>query len=230
MRALPGRIVAGLFCVAGVPVHLCISFLIKLFSPGPVFYRSARLGLNGAPFSLLKYRTMKVNAQPVVTEGFKTVVDKADTRVTGLGKWLRCGIDELPQLWNIVRGEMAWIGPRPDEEWMLSNYGPVSRMRMSSLPGITGLAQVLDSRNLTTAEGYAIDLWYLAHRSIWLDTRIVLVTPLFIAGWRSIGRGFLNRLFRSPEYHELRLQCETELFASASPAILAGAVVCVAQV
>lgn len=213
MKILVGRIIAGLFCIVGIPVHLCIAILIKILSPGPVLFRSPRLGLNGAVFSLLKYRTMRVNSPPVVTLGFKTVVQKADARVTWIGKWLRCGIDELPQVWNIVCGEMAWIGPRPDEDWMLVNYGPVSRGRISVFPGITGFAQVLDSRNLTTAEGYALDVWYIAHRSVWLDTWIAIVTPLFMAGWRSIGRPRLKQLVQTPEFQNLWKSCEAELAA-----------------
>jgi len=157
---------------------------------------------------------MKVNSPQVITDGFKTVVTPSDPRITQLGKWLRCGLDEVPQLWCIVRGEMEWVGPRPDEDWMLPNYGPVSIRRLSGFPGITGLAQVLNSRNLSTAEGYAIDLWYLAHRSLSLDSWIVLVTPLFMTGWRSIGVDRLRRLRAIPEFEEFRKLCEAELGVS----------------
>jgi lipopolysaccharide/colanic/teichoic acid biosynthesis glycosyltransferase len=154
---------------------------------------------------------MHVNAAEIVTESFKTIVDQADPRVTRLGRWLRCGFDELPQLWNIVRGEMAWVGPRPDEAWMVPNYGPVCRRRTSVTPGITGLAQVLHSRNLDTPEGYAIDLWYITHRNFWLDLWIVAVTPLFMAGWRSIGSGRLRKLQSLKEFNDLHAICRAEL-------------------
>jgi hypothetical protein len=97
---------------------------------------------------------------------------------------------------------------------MLLHYGPMCKQRLSVLPGITGLAQVLDSRNLTTAEGFAIDLWYIAHRSFLLDAWIVLVTPLFMAGWRTLGCGRLKRLRCSSEFKWFRQCCDSELFAA----------------
>lgn len=209
-----GRLLAGLACLFGAPAHLVLCALIKVCGPGPALYRANRLGKDGTTFGLLKYRTMKVNASPVVEAGFKMVVGHADPRVTGVGRWLRCGIDELPQLWNIVRGEMKWVGPRPDEAWMMPHYGTASMQRLSVYPGITGLAQVLNSRNLSTAEGFAIDLWYIAHRSVWLDLWIVLVTPLFMSGWRTLGRGHLKRLRCSPEFERFRRCCDSELSAA----------------
>ena len=151
---------------------------------------------------------------PGITNGFKTVVAARDPRVTQFGRWLRSGIDELPQLWSIIRGDMAWVGPRPDEAWMLPNYGPESKRRLSVAPGITGLAQVLNSRDLPLAESYAIDLWYLDHREILLDIWIVFVTPLFMVGWTTVGRGRLNRLRISPIFEQLRQSCDTELLAA----------------
>ncbi len=210
-----GRTVAALVCVAGAPIHLCLSCLIKILDGGPVLYWSPRLGYDGRPFQLPKYRTMKVDSPPVVTIGFKTIVAVGDPRVTTIGSWLRCGIDELPQVWNIVRGEMAWLGPRPDEAWMLANYGPLSRERLSLAPGITGFAQVLNSRDGATEVGYAIDIWYKRHRSFWLDLWIVLVTPVFILGWRSLGSRRLRKLMECGEFLELVAQCKQEIDAAA---------------
>lgn len=142
------------------------------------------------------------------------IVQDADVRVTPMGRWLRTGVDELPQLLNIVKGEMAWIGPRPDPDWMLPHYGPICRRRLSALPGITGLAQVLGSRHLPAAEGFALDLWYLAHRTIWLDTWIVLATPFFIAGWRSFGRSRLRHIRQLEEFNELCRICDQEIISA----------------
>lgn len=206
-----GRAIAGLICIVGMPIHICIYTRIRTYDSGPALYRSRRLGKNGVCFSMLKYRTMKVDSPPIVTEGFKTVVIEADSRVTGPGAWLRCGIDELPQLWNIVRGEMAWVGPRPDEEWMLPNYGVQCGQRLLLVPGITGYAQVLNSRSVSTSEGYAIDLWYKAHRSIWLDFWIMIVTPFIIGGWRTVGANRLNKLRLKPEFEQIRQRCDAEL-------------------
>ena len=206
-----GRILAVLFSVAAAPIHLLLCLLIRLCDAGPALYRSERLGLEGKAFEMLKYRTMKVNSAPVLAVGFKVVVEPSDPRVFCLGTGLRCGIDELPQVWNIIREEMAWVGPRPDLPWILPQYGPITRGRLSVLPGITGLAQVMDSRNLPTAEGYAIDLWYSRHCGFWLDLWIAAVTPLFIAGWRSVGRRRLEKLRDSGEFRSLRELCEREL-------------------
>jgi undecaprenyl phosphate N,N'-diacetylbacillosamine 1-phosphate transferase len=206
-----GRFFAGLICFLGAPLHLCLSALIKQADGGPALYICRRIGRICISFNLLKYRTMHVNASEIITEGFKTIVTQTDPRVTRLGAWLRCGLDELPQLWNIVRGEMAWVGPRPDEAWMAPNYGPVCRRRVSVAPGITGLAQVLHSRNLSTAEGYAIDVWYIAHRSFWLDLWIIAVTPLFMAGWRSVGNRRLQNLRSLKEFDDLHAVCNAEL-------------------
>lgn len=214
MNNVFGRSIAGLICLFGLPFHFLLAVLIKLCDRGPVLYRSSRLGRGGLPFTLLKYRSMKANAPPIVTNEFKTIVAAADPRVTPIGHWLRSGIDELPQLWNIVRGEMAWVGPRPDEAWMMPNYGPECRRRLSVSPGITGLAQVLNSRDLPIAESYAIDLWYLSHRGILLDLWIVFVTPLFMAGWTTVGCSRLDRLRISPVFQGLRQSCDIELSAA----------------
>lgn len=211
---LLGRAIAFILCVVGFPIHLLICFVIRAHDGHPATHRSFRLGKLGTKFMLLKYRSMKANVAHHLSVGLKMIVHEHDPRITSLGHWLRCGIDELPQLWNIARGEMMWVGPRPDPDWMLPHYGPRSCERLSVLPGITGFAQMLNSRNLSTAEGYALDLWYLSHRNVWLDAWIVLVTPLFMAGWCSVGRCRLNSLRRIPEFRELCNKCDTELTRS----------------
>jgi lipopolysaccharide/colanic/teichoic acid biosynthesis glycosyltransferase len=206
-----GRILALLFCVLALPLHLIICILIRFSDGHPAIYRCKRLGRSGIPYVLFKYRTMQVGCPPLLQSGFKAVVHKADPRLTPLGRFLRCGIDELPQLWNIVRGEMAWIGPSPDESWMLPNYGPNSRKRLMIKPGITGMAQVLDSRNQPTAVGYAIDIWYMRHVTFIDDIWILCATPLFILGWRSLGELSLTHLMQVPEFTSLVSLCQTEL-------------------
>jgi len=206
-----GRLVALLLCVLALPLHLIICILIRLNDGHPAIYRCERLGRFGTPYVLFKYRTMRVGCPALVQSGFKTVVQKADPRVTQVGRFLRCGIDELPQLWNIVRGEMTWIGPRPDESWMLPNYGPNSKERLMIAPGITGMAQVLDSRSQPTAVGYAIDLWYRRHATIVDDLWVICTTPLFILGQRSPGQLYLTHLMQVPEFTNLVSSCKSEL-------------------
>ena len=208
---LIGRVIAFLLCVVAFPLHLLIRVAIKISDGGPTMHRCYRLGKSGAEFELLKYRSMRMNVAHHLSADLKMIVHRRDPRITSLGRWLRCGIDELPQLWNIVRGEMMWIGPRPDPQWMLPHYGPRSRWRLSVLSGITGFAQVLNSRNLPTAEGYALDIWYLSHFTLWLNAWIILVTPLFMAGWRSVGEGRLRRLRGNSEFVNLCCECDVEL-------------------
>ena len=171
---------------------------------------------------MLKYRSMTSGCAPVMRQGFKAVVEAGDPRVTRLGRVLRCGIDELPQLWNIVRGEMAWLGPRPDEAWMVSNYRNVTRERLFMKPGITGLAQILESRNQATAVGYAIDVWNRRHPSRRRDLWVACATPGFILGWRSVGRRYFQELMQADEFYALVTECRAEIEKSESEhAILA---------
>jgi lipopolysaccharide/colanic/teichoic acid biosynthesis glycosyltransferase len=160
---------------------------------------------------MVKYRTMIVGAVPLVSSDLKVITQPGDTRITKVGRWLRCGIDELPQVWNILKGEMAWIGPRPVEPWGLSYYGPLFSERLLQRPGITGLAQVLGCRWASNAESYAVDIWHGRHRSARLAAWIVLATPLFMLGWTMIGRRRLDRLRRDPEFQQIRRECEAEL-------------------
>jgi len=160
---------------------------------------------------MLKYRSMKVDCAPVVHAGSKVIVEINDPRVTPLGRLLRCGIDELPQLANIVRGEMRWVGPRPVPVSILPKYGPVIRERFNLQPGITGLAQVLHSRTCSSARALAIDIWYLRHHNLSLNLWVIVATPLFICGWKSVGQNRLYRMLQMPEFCELEQRCQEEL-------------------
>ncbi len=206
-----GRIAAFVACLVGLPIHLLICLIIRLQDRGPAIYRCRRLGREGSVYTMFKYRTMRVGSPPLIRDGFKVTVDKADARVTRIGRLLRCGIDELPQLWNIALGDMNWVGPRPDEHWMLPNYGQACRERLLTKPGITGLAQVLDSRNSPTSMGYAIDIWYNRHRSFVLDLNIILLTPLFILGWRSVAFSLRRRLTTDEEVLRLSAASQEEI-------------------
>jgi lipopolysaccharide/colanic/teichoic acid biosynthesis glycosyltransferase len=206
-----GRLFAVLAVIAFAPFHLAIAALIFLGDRGPVFYRSVRIGKDGRPFEIFKYRSMQVGCVARIDDGFKTVVDKCDARVTAVGRILRCGLDEIPQLLNVIRGEMAWIGPRPDEPWMAPHYGCVIRRRLSFAPGITGLAQVCGSRHLATPQVYALEIWAARHRTAALTLRIIAMTPLFVLGWRTVGRSLLNRMLMNSEVLEIERACEREL-------------------
>ena len=211
-----GRLFAVLAVILCLPLHIVIAAAIFLGDRGPVFYLSRRMGKGGRPFTMFKYRSMRAGCVGRIDDGFKTVVASRDPRLTAIGRILRCGFDEIPQLLNVIRGEMAWIGPRPDELWMLPHYGPAIRERVSVTPGITGLAQVCGSRDLTVPEAYALEIWAARRRTVALTLRILVMTPLFILGWRSIARPLLNRVLANPEALEIATASRGELNRAAA--------------
>lgn len=175
------------------PLMLLIAALIKLTSSGPVFYMAERLGKGGRVFRAYKFRSMRVGVAPVLGADGKVLTLKDDPRVTPLGKLLRLGFDELPQLINVVRGDMCLIGPRPDVPSELERYTAREKIRLQVLPGITGLAQVVDGREMNNAQNYELDARYVERSTCWTDLGILLVTLPYSFGAKTIGK----RLFRS---------------------------------
>ena len=173
------------------PVLAAAAVAIKLEDGGPVFYRQRRVGLGGEEFELLKLRTMVVGAE---TRGAGCAVDRGDARITRSGRLLRrLSLDELPQLWNVLRGDMSLIGPRPTLRYQVDEYTPRQRRRLDVKPGLTGWAQVNGRTKLPWDERIELDVWYVEHRSPWLDLKILLRTPLALVtgtykgetgGWR----------------------------------------------
>jgi lipopolysaccharide/colanic/teichoic acid biosynthesis glycosyltransferase len=204
---------ALLLLVAFAPLYALISAAIFIFHGRPVLYRARRVGYGGRPFDMLKFRTMHVNSKPVVNDDMKVLVTPRDPRVTTFGRLLRCGLDEIPQIWNVLRGDMTWVGPRPDEAWIQPYYGPALAGRLALTPGVTGLAQVLDARNLTAPEAYSLDLWYREYRTHTLDALVILWTVPYVLGWRSIGARKLGSIRNTPEYKHMLDQCRQELTA-----------------
>ena len=173
------------------PVLGVAALAIKLEDGGPVLYRQSRVGLNGDDFELLKLRTMRVGAE---SQGAGWAVNEGDPRITRVGRALRrLSIDELPQLWNVLRGDMSLIGPRPTLRYQVEQYTPHQRRRLDVKPGLTGWAQVHGRAALPWDERIELDVWYVDHRSPWLDLAILLRTPLALfrgtykgatGGWR----------------------------------------------
>jgi len=183
------------------PLLLLIALSIKLTSRGPVFYIDERVGTGGRPFRMIKFRSMYVDAPAIVTDDDKVIVEENDPRVTPVGGIIRMGFDELPQLLNVLRGEMAVVGPRPDATWMLPKYTDDIRPRLEMRPGITGLAQVLRGRDLSTDENYRLDVHYVQSWTPWMDLRILLLTIPYIAGAKDIGRRWLEEITgHSPDH------------------------------
>jgi lipopolysaccharide/colanic/teichoic acid biosynthesis glycosyltransferase len=162
------------------PLLALAALAIKLDDGGPILYRQRRVGLDGADFELLKLRTMEVGAE---TRGAGFAVNEGDPRITRVGGVLRrLSLDELPQLWNVVRGDMSLIGPRPTLAYQVERYTPRQRRRLDVKPGITGWAQIHGRARLPWADRIELDIWYVEHRSPWLDLKILARTPLALLG------------------------------------------------
>jgi lipopolysaccharide/colanic/teichoic acid biosynthesis glycosyltransferase len=163
------------------PLLLVAAIAIKLGSRGPVLYRQRRVGRDGREFEMLKLRTMVQGSDPV---GVGTVVTRDDPRVTAAGRVLRrTSLDEIPNLVNVLRGEMAVVGPRPTIQAQVKDYTPRQRRRHEVRPGITGWAQVRGRAGIPWEERIELDLWYLDNRSAALDLRILLRTAwLLVSG------------------------------------------------
>ncbi len=162
------------------PLLLVVVLTIKITSPGGVFFKQQRLGLHGKIFWVYKFRSMVPNA---VNIGSGMFVEEDDPRITPVGKILRkTSIDELPQLFNVLRGEMSLVGPRPAPLHHLDIYDERQRNRLNMKPGITGWAQVNGRIALYWPERIELDLWYVENYSLWLDLKILskTVTVIFL--------------------------------------------------
>jgi len=167
---------AGTALVLASPVLALAAVAVKLSGRGPALYRQTRVGRDGADFELLKLRTMVVGAE---SQGAGFAVNERDPRITATGRILRrLSVDELPQLWNVVRGDMSIVGPRPTLRYQVERYSDRQRRRLEVKPGITGWAQVHGRASLPWDERIELDVWYVEHRSSWLDLKILAMTPL----------------------------------------------------
>jgi lipopolysaccharide/colanic/teichoic acid biosynthesis glycosyltransferase len=182
---------AGLGLGIASPALAVAAVAIKLEDGGPVLYRQRRVGLHGEEFELVKLRTMNVGAE---REGAGYAVNEGDARITRAGRLLRrLSIDEIPQLWNVVRGDMSLVGPRPTLAYQVEQYTPRQRRRLDVKPGITGWAQVNGRASVPWDERIELDVWYVEHRSPWIDLKILARTPAALfagtykgdtGGWR----------------------------------------------
>jgi lipopolysaccharide/colanic/teichoic acid biosynthesis glycosyltransferase len=181
LKWLVDRVVAALALALLSPVFLAIWAWVRRDAGKPVFLTQLRAGKRGKPFKLLKVRTMVPNAVAVgqelgITEDPFGVVS-ADPRVTPSGRILRrTGLDELPQLVNILRGEMSLVGPRPDLVEQVANYSEADRRRLAVRPGLTGWSQTHGREEIGWPERIEQDVWYIEHWSLWLDLKILFLT------------------------------------------------------
>jgi len=172
------------------PVNVAIVAAIKLEDRGPIFFNATRVGLDGAPFRMYKFRTMVVDAENRLADlqhlnrgGAMMVKIADDPRVTRIGRALRpTHLDEIPQLINVLRGDMSLVGPRPQYPREVAHYTPEQRQRLSVRPGITGLSQISAPNSVDFAEWVHYDLLYINRWSLWLDLKIIARTLLLVLG------------------------------------------------
>ena len=169
-------LLSGLLLLLGSPIFLLLMILVKLDSRGPALFRQERVGQDGVPFRMYKFRTMYTDA-PAYEFSPKR---PNDTRITRIGKFLRrTSLDELPQLFNVLRGEMSLVGPRPEMPFIVAQYAERHRQRLQVKPGITGLWQLSGDRAYLIHENIEYDLYYLRHCNFFMDIAILLHTLIF---------------------------------------------------
>jgi lipopolysaccharide/colanic/teichoic acid biosynthesis glycosyltransferase len=166
--------VASSIGVAASPVLVAIAIAVKLDTRGPVFFRQERIGRQGRPFQIVKFRTL-VHEQ--AREPGDYLISASDARITRVGAFLRrWSLDELPQLWNVLRGDMSIVGPRPTLRYQVEQYDDFQRRRLEVYPGVTGWAQIAGRNALSWPDRIRLDVWYVDHRSLSLDLRILVAT------------------------------------------------------
>ncbi len=179
--------IASIGSIATAPLIALLALLIRLESPGHPIYRQTRVGRNGAIFSIYKLRTMVRGAE---FTGAGLAIQEGDDRITRIGASLRrYSLDELPNLWNVLRGEMSIVGPRPTIPVQVQTYTERQRGRLAVKPGITGWAQVNGRASLPWAERIELDIWYVEHRSVGLDLRILARTVTMVLTGQGLYKG-----------------------------------------
>jgi lipopolysaccharide/colanic/teichoic acid biosynthesis glycosyltransferase len=198
-KRLFDMLLAGAGLVGSAPLWALVAAAIKLEDGGPVFYGQDRVGLGGRTFRALKFRSMRADAEAVLGAVQAT---EHDPRVTKVGRVLRAtAMDELPQLWNIFRGDMSFVGPRALRPGEIEQVGqevvpldavPGYAARITVRPGLTGIAQVYAARDVSRRNKFRYDRLYIDTRSTWLDTRLILLSfwISFLGRWESRGRKY----------------------------------------
>lgn len=180
-------VAGGIALLLSAPLIAVGALALKLDSRGPVFYRQRRSGLGGNEFEIVKLRTMVVGAEH---QGAGMAVDQGDPRITRVGAVLRrFSIDELPNLWNVMTGEMSLVGPRPTLPYQVAAYDERQRGRLAVRPGVTGWAQVQGRAEIPWPERIELDLWYVDNASPMLDLRILAATARLVLSGRGVYRG-----------------------------------------
>jgi lipopolysaccharide/colanic/teichoic acid biosynthesis glycosyltransferase len=180
-------VIAGIGSVLTAPLVALFALAVRLETPGHPIYTQTRVGLDGAPFRIYKLRTMVSGAE---FKGAGLAINIGDDRITRVGAFLRrTSLDELPNLWNVLRGDMSIVGPRPTIPVQVAQYTERERGRLSVKPGITGWAQVHGRASLPWAERIELDLWYVEHQSLVLDLRILARTVRMVLSGHGLYKG-----------------------------------------
>ena len=180
-------LIGGVGALLTAPLIALAAMLIRLESPGHPLYTQRRVGKDGRPFEIFKLRTMVTGAE---FRGAGLAIAEGDDRITRVGAFLRrTSLDELPNLWNVVRGEMSIVGPRPTVQVQVDQYTERQRGRLNVKPGITGWAQINGRASLPWSERIELDLWYVEHRSIALDLKILVRTAKTLAKGDGLYKG-----------------------------------------
>ena len=179
MKRLLDLVLAAVGLVVLSPLLLALALAVRLGLGAPILFRQVRPGLHGRPFTLYKFRSLLEDAGGVRTD---------EERLTRLGSLLRrTSLDELPELWNVLRGDMSLVGPRPLLMEYLPLYTPEQARRHEVRPGITGWAQINGRNAISWEEKFRLDLWYVEHRSVWLDLRILALTLVRVIAGEGIS-------------------------------------------
>jgi lipopolysaccharide/colanic/teichoic acid biosynthesis glycosyltransferase len=196
MKRLFDLAAAGTALLLLSPILAAVALLIRLRMGSPVLFRQQRPGLHGRPFEILKFRTM------LLPKPGEEGLEADARRLTPLGKFLRASsLDELPELWNVVRGDMSLVGPRPLLMQYLGRYSPEQARRHDVRPGLTGWAQINGRNALSWEDKFALDIWYVDNRSFWLDLKILFRTVLHVvrpSGISAEGSATMHEFMGSP--------------------------------
>jgi lipopolysaccharide/colanic/teichoic acid biosynthesis glycosyltransferase len=187
IKRLVDLVIAVPAALLTAPVIVLLALAIRLESPGHPIYTQTRVGKDGELFAIYKLRTMVRGAE---FTGAGLAIQEGDERITRIGNFLRrYSLDELPNLWNVLRGEMSIVGPRPTLAVQVEQYTERQRRRLDVKPGITGWAQINGRATLPWPERIELDIWYVEHRSPWLDLRILARTVQMVVAGKGIYKG-----------------------------------------
>ena len=190
MKRLLDMLGAGVALIVLLPLIAAVALAVKVTSPGPAMFRQRRLGRKGEPFDLFKFRSMRVNAPDIRNPDGSAFSSENDPRVTPIGHFIRrTSLDELPQLWNVLIGDMSLVGPRPDQVDQLRFYDDREKRKLDVKPGITGLAQISGRNDIPWKLRKALDVRYVDEQTFRLDVEILFRTIPFVLLRKGINTG-----------------------------------------